>query len=497
MPPVLKHRNTTLSIDHGHLLDGVASETFLTADAAAASGTITVKNITGFAIDQILLLEDLGHENAEIVLTHASSAPSGTTVTLAANTVRAHTVGCKVRVLLYNRFELSHATTAAGSKTELTVSGGNPISGLGSGLIAIDPSRKVQTYQTTEHTSGFYFARYNDSVDTVFSDYSDALAFGGWDSNTVGYMIDRALAELRLTLSEKITRQDCYEWINRCLRLVQGKQVRWPEHFVHNSVISQASRGTRVITMPSDAYDTETNRSITAVRIGTGQNLSYLDPDEFDEALGNEASTQVTTQASAAATTLEIDNSYDFEDSGTVHVFVSGTRYAITYTGVTRSATAGVLTGVPASGDGSITVTIPVDTYVWQNEIEGQPTHFTVRNGSLEFLPLVDAQNDNANVTMDYAKVATEVNSDGDTIDLHRFDMAQSYLKWRMKMKARNDGTLDLQDGFYIEYKESLNDAIRTSRSGQVFPMRPKLNTVTTLGRLRSYIGPGDRNGTN
>jgi hypothetical protein len=72
--------------------------------------------------------------------------------------------------------------------------------------------------------------------------------------------------------------------------------------------------------------------------------------------------TQVTTEAVATQTTLEIDNSYDFDDSGSVNLFISGTLYTITYTGVTRSATAGILTGIPASGDGSITVTIPVDT---------------------------------------------------------------------------------------------------------------------------------------
>lgn len=74
--------------------------------------------------------------------------------------------------------------------------------------------------------------------------------------------------------------------------------------------------------------------------------------------------TQVRTQATAGATTLEIDNSYDFLDTGSVTVFLDGDLHEITYTGVTRSATAGVLTGIPAAGTGSITETIAVDTNV-------------------------------------------------------------------------------------------------------------------------------------
>ena len=125
-----------------------------------------------------------------------------------------------------------------------------------------------------------------------------------------------------------------------------------------------------------------------ALRIGTRGNLDYLDPVWFDAQMSGVKRTQVTTQATSGQTTLAINNSYDFADSGSVNIYVSGTKYSITYTGVTRSATAGVLTGVPASGTGSISVTIAVDTYVWQDENEGIPTNFTVRNGNINFILL-------------------------------------------------------------------------------------------------------------
>ena len=191
------------------------------------------------------------------------------------------------------------------------------------------------------------------------------------------------------------------------------------------------------------------------------------------------ARTQVTTEAVAAQTTLEIDNSYDFEDSGSVNVYVSGTLHTITYTGVTRSSSAGILTGVPASGDGSISVTIAADTYVWQNENEGQPLWYTVRNGNLEWWPLTSANEDNTNIYGDYSKVATAVDTDGDQIDFQRYDMLQYYLNWRIEQKLKNENKLDQTSGWFLQFKEALNDAIRCLPQNNVFRTRPTLNTMS------------------
>lgn len=466
--PVLRNRNGKLFIDHAQLVSDVIQFSFLLESAVAGDAQIFLQDYTGFADNQVLLLEDLGTETAEIVTINGTPTVNGGAI-LDAVLVRAHPVGAKVYILDFDQIELSHSVTATGSKTVLT---------LNSGIVSIQPDARIQVYNESEFSTGFYFARYKHSIAGTFSSYTDALAYGGWDDNTVGYMIDRGLRDTGERLSEKVTRQDCYEWLQTFLKSTQGKLKHWPEHYSYNSVLGQIQRGINVTVMPSDAYDTETNKSVLALRIGSGKRLTYLDPVTFDSQLTNVRYTQVRTQATSGQTTLAINNSYDFEDSGTVRVYISGIKYSITYTGVTRSATAGVLTGVPASGTGSISVTIPVDTYVWQNEVEGIPLYFTVRNGNIEHWPLADGSNDNQNLFGDYSHVATSVDSDGDTIDLQRFDAAQAYLTWRIKMKARNNGTLDLQDGFYLSYKELLNDAIRTLPSNNVFKVRPSINRI-------------------
>ena len=107
-----------------------------------------------------------------------------------------------------------------------------------------------------------------------------------------------------------------------------------------------------------------------------------------------------------------------------------------------------------------------------------------MRNGVIEHWPLADGSNDNKNLYGDYSHVATSVDSDGDAVDLQRYDAVQSYLTWRIKMKARNNGTLDLTDGYYLMYKEKLNDAVSTLPNNNMFRVRPSVNRIGNMRNL-------------
>jgi hypothetical protein len=472
MPPFISWKNRAVYVDESNLLAMQLEESTISADLAAASATLTVANIDGFAIKQYIIINPW-KENAEIVTTHSSTAPTGSTITLAANTVYAHYTGEKIYRIEFNQVEISHSVTLAGTKTVLATS-------------ALQSDQPILKYLDTTYTSGFYHARFKDSVNTVYSGYSQGVEYGVWDKSTVGYIIDRAMSDMEVSFTEKLTLLDCYAWLNEGIQFIQGKLKRWSEHFSYNAIIGQITRGTNVVSMPTDAYDRETNKSLLHLRVGTNKDLVFLDPDLFDAQMEDVAVTQVTTEAVAGQTTLEIDNSYDFEESGTVNFYKSGTKYSVTYTGVTRSATAGILTGVPASGDGSISVTITVDTYIWQNEDEGIPQWFTVRNSNIEFYPLADGNEDNANLYADYAKVATSVDEDDDVIDFQRYDMLNSYLRFRIKMKTRNNGDMDLNDGHWAMFKEKLNDAIRTMVNQNVHRTRPNLNRMSKRGGMKA-----------
>ena len=379
-----------LKLDNSALQTDATQSSYLAEPAVVGDAQIFVQSYVGLADNQILLLEDFGTETAEIVTVNGTPSVGGGVV-LDTVLVRSHPVGARVYVLDYDQIELSHATTSAGSKTALTTT-------LGSGLVSIQADVKVQIYNETEYSSGYYFARYKNSITGTFSGYTDALVYGGWDKNTVGYMIDRALSDVGEKLSEKVTRFDCYEWINTGLKLIQGKLKRWPEHYVYNYTLpTTITDATITYALPTTIYDTETNKSILGVRIeDVDLPLTYIDPIAFSELDATET---------------------------------------------------------------------------------GDPTRFTVRNGLLALWPTPDGHTGD-DIYMNYATVITMVDSDGDTIDLQRYDMVQNYLAWRIKMKARNNGTLDQTDGYYLTFKECMNDAIRTLPGNNVFKIRPSVNRI-------------------
>ena len=442
--------------------------TYITTEAASGGSTLTVENIIDFAINQILCIGEIGSETTEIIKTHASTAPSGTTITLASNLVKTHSPYARVYVILYDQVEFSHATTTAGAKTVMTTK-------------TLTPDSLETFYDDPTYSSGYYFARFKNSITSVYSDYSDPIPYGGLEPNTVGFVIDYALRRNKLPgLTENVSYQFCIDEINACLRFISGKLKGWTKLFKENYIMGQTERGVYKIALPSDIWESAGLKSISDVRIGTEIGLRRRNASEFEAEMEGVCHTQVTTAAAIGDTTLEIDNSYDFADTGSVNIYVSGTLYTITYTGVTRSATAGVLTGVPASGDGSITAIIPVDTDVWYGEDEGEPTDFTVDDDeNLLIWPFPSASYDNLNIYLDYYTGATKVDSDTDTLGAFRYDAVKHWLTWAIWCQIKNDGKRDLTNGDYIQFLQILADYIRNEIPSQRKKRQPKINSIT------------------
>lgn len=556
MIPFIQHKDRKLFLHQYPVVADKLEETVITSDAAAAASSITVRmddDVVGYAfgINQILLLGEWGAQDSELVTTHASTVPVDTTITLSAATNYAHNAGTKVYRLRYNQVEFSRAGTATGTKTALTTS-------TLSGIIPLQPNKSILSINEGEYSSGFYFARFLNSITTTFTaattdiitstahglnngetikvtsgttlpaglttetlyyvissatntfsvaltsggsavditdtgtgthswrrcgQFTDALTFGGWPTKTAGYAMDYALSKSKTSFTEEITRNYCYDEMNACLKYIQGKQVHWDEQNSANAILGQTTRGLHIFALSgltTEIYDNDTNKSIVALRVGPSVNLAYKDPEEWEQdVLGEVKYTKVTTAASAGATTLAINNSYDFSDTGTVNVYVSGTKDAITYTGVTRSATAGVLTGIPASGANAIGQTIAVDTYVWQGEDEGQPAYFTVRNQSVEIYPLPDGNYDNMNVTIDYFTICTEVDTDADEFDVSQTYPVKYWLTAKVRAMRNTKGVVPQDDPDIVMFRETLNDLVRTKRSAYKYPSGPRLNRIS------------------
>ena len=405
--------------------------TYLLSDVAATGTTLSVIDNSGFANTNLILVGVLGAKATEIKKVNGA-VTTGTSLTSTAVTF-GHSAGAPVRKLLFNQFKIYGTTTNTYSTDNLVAT------------VDIAVDSPYTTYVNTGTEYAYYWATAFDSENTVTGNNSDSIEVAvGNPVNSVGYLINASLEDTKKKKGGTITDEWFLRQINEGLTYVAGKLKHWSFLQNFDYPLGTTLRGTYQNAMPTDASDVNSNKSILDIRIGTDTQLAYLDKEEFEQELEGVARTQVTTQAVATDTTLEIDNSYDFEDAGSVDVFVSGVKYTITYTGVTRSTTAGVLTGIPATGNGSITVTIPVDTNVWQYEAEGKPEYFTVYDGNLYIYPLPDATYDYKNISMDYWTNRTLVDSSADTIEPPRYDAMKEWLCWKLRGLDNASGKLDL-----------------------------------------------------
>lgn len=447
-------------------------------DIVSGASTLTVTSILGVTINNILFLREPGNEKAEIIATHSSTSPSGNTVTLASTLTESHPRGTIAYIIPWNQVRFYRSATEVDANSD------------DSTLVAlaaaqnIDPTTIDNIYTDTTQSSGFFYYRFSDSVNTVNDVYSDAIPYGTFQvqyaENEVGYLLDFVRRKLGHEWDERFSKQTAMGEINACFRYIQGKLKRWGRYLVPDYAVGQTARGVFDYALPSDIYDNETNKSILSVRIGTAlQPLIPKDEKEFDQLIGEVAHTQVRTQTAAGNTTLAVDNSYDFDDSGSVNIYTSNAVDEITYTGVTRSATTGIFTGISASGSGAIGATHVVDTNVWQGESEGEPRYFNVRNGRIRIWPLPSSDWVNKNVIMDYNEEATAVDSEADTLDTPRYDAVKHWLLWMGKNYWRNNGVNDLKDNDFVLFGDILKSAIRTEVSGQKHKMRPNINQIS------------------
>ncbi len=467
--------------DIGELLNN-ATTLVLDADAAVGASSITVQSIIGAAINNLLFIREIGNERAEIIATHAVTAPSGNTVTLATNLVEPHPAGTKIYIVRADTVRFYHAATeidANASDTGLTA------------LAAaqdIDPTMQVNIYDDTTKTSGFYYFRFIDSVNSVNLLYSDPIPWGQvgpkFERNEIGYIMESVRKDLSQDWNKKFTKQMAIEEGNKCLDYMADRLQHWSRYLKSDVVLGQTARGVNVYDMPDSIYDPTSNRSILNIKLGgVVRPLIWKDEKEFDRIMDTAKHTQVRTETTADDTEVAVDNTYDFSDTGTIDIFTANTKDSIEYDGITRSATAGEFTDIATGEDGSVDATHVVGTDIWQDYSEGEPRYFTIRNDKINIYPLAGAEFINRNIFIDYWTEAVVLDSESDTIDAARHLALYHWLMWKGTARWRNNGKTKITDDDFKLFSNILNQAIRMNKSNQRFKWTPRVNAIVYRGR--------------
>lgn len=438
-----------------------ANKAYISSDSSVGDGTLLLQSTALFAINQVLVVGTIGTEGAEIVRTHASTAPTSTTVTLATNLKQSHSHGSPVYIVMFDQYELSNAPTATGTKTLLTTA-------LGSGLYAVDPESLDTLYNEMQFSSGGYFVRKYNSITSNFSSYSDFIPYSGLGDNTIGSVKERALDQIGEMRSDLITDARLNSALYEGRRTVDQdpRILRWTFRTNFNAVIGQCVSGAWSVAVPSDLRDRNTFKNVLGLTVGPQRRpVVYQDRVRFNQNYLNVAHSTLNGTVTFGATTITLASTHDIATSGSLQVAGTGVGHlhtSISYTGNDRinNVLSGV-TGVPSGG-----YTSGLD--VWQNaNFFGLPSAYTIDNGTIYFdVPFYD-QLDGANITMDYYQDLPVITTDSQTFDEPFYDLYVSWLKWRIKYLKAN-GKIDRNaDPDYQDWNEGVARIVAQETNGQ------------------------------
>lgn len=173
-------------------------------------------------------------------------------------------------------------------------------------------------------------------------------------------------------------------------------------------------------------------QGIISVKLGNVP-LAYIEPDDMDEIYRYSFSSSLASQATAAATSIVLENSDSFPDNGTLYF---GENLAVTYTA--NDKTTNTLSGIPASGDGSIGTTTPAGRSVFSGIAQSNPLSYTVFNGNMILSAPVSEQSAGINMKIRYYGRLPRMTAFQDETRVPFYHVIPYYLAYKIETRKRN-----------------------------------------------------------
>lgn len=412
--------------------------TYLSEDVILAGTTIRVQSIVGFesvntSSGQVICIGEIGNERTEIRRTTNASADGYPSATYKEIGLRDalnfdHPQDTKVYIIDWDRVEFQAAATVTGSKSTILA---YPLN--------IRPDQLETLYVDRTQSSGFYFNRFNNTINSDNSDWSDPVPYAGYDDNMVRSIKDRAIESLGEQIDGVVITED---FLNKSLwearREYHQAQGKRPFRRKYNVDIGNALTGSFRIELPSDVERPYGAENIYGVRIGANENMQYYDKKDWDDDYRNiPHSTLDVPYTDGVSTSIWVANGRDFSASASINV--EGTTIGL-------SRILGENNSFRIITQGSWDASAGSD--VWENVSLGLPDRFTVWGDSqgsayIYFNRPLDTAYIGMNIYADYYRTLVGFNSDYDTLDEPEYDMYVNYLMAKIKHR-RARGSFDI-----------------------------------------------------
>ena len=220
-----------------------------------------------------------------------------------------------------------------------------------------------------------------------------------------------------------------------------GSIKNWPfEVFedLTSITVLQNENAYAVSSLSSTLKYPDSKQGIIQLKLGADE-LDLVDLDEYERIMDGNVRTEVATQAAIGATSMVLDDTSELGDDGSLYL---GTQdELVTYT--TKVDSTNTVSGIPASGTGSITATATVDTVVWQNIAPGTPTKATLFNDEILLAMPPDSDSAGKKIKVKAYKALSRVDSLTDALPIPFPHIAKYFLASEIEYRKKNSDNGD------------------------------------------------------
>lgn len=235
-----------------------AKYSYLNDNYASGVSTIQIANTSGFAADSFIIVGEFGNEDAEIFRIGTVNSSTGD-ITLkdadgnATTTKFAHPESTKVIVTQFDQIRF-YWTAALG-----TIADETPTFATTTPLTSwaqITPAEWYTTYDDSDHSTGFGWFVYRNSVTSVSSQTSNPIPYAGFSQNTVAAVFADFDSLLNVNELKIVTLSEKFAWLNEALALLKNKlNLSNAEYFVSTTQTLSIVSGTAEYQLPDNLAD--------------------------------------------------------------------------------------------------------------------------------------------------------------------------------------------------------------------------------------------------
>ena len=442
-PSIVEIHGSSIRVGHPSIQGNV--RTYLRSPIAASGTAMSVADNSSFADDDWMIAGNLGDATTEEVDVNGA-VTLGTAMTVTNTLKFGHEIDAPV-TKIYERGIRIYGASAVGAVGTLITSIDAITTPIADATpIQWDKAYTEYTLLSTDTAYAYYYVKFTDgTTDSAASKY---IASSGVTYTSAQQFIQQALDITNTSLDENlITSEMCVRWVQDAQNAITQftyqdpvtgnyKQKDWSWEVIADETsitLTENENEYSLSLLAATPKYVNSQKAIVDMRIGARSPLKPRSVDELDAFFAYKPKTTVATQATAGQTSIVLTDVSEFSDSGTIMVG----QDQVVYTA--RSTSTNTLSGIPASGTGSITATHAVGASVWQNITAALPTSYTIFNGTIKLDRPIPSDFVGQKLKLRYLYAIPRITLASDVTVIPFTNVFQHYLAAQMERRKGND----------------------------------------------------------